>query len=153
MISPEILIEIAKGESEVFKMAQEMIGPGEVALLLAQAAVAGTTMPLSPTKVSKVLEMSVEGAREKTEGSGCPAAYQRERAVTTFEMLAQVASGRGEAWEIARNLIGPAELGLLLAKAALSNTSHSISPTNAKDVLNMSESGARKKIENTAVRD
>jgi hypothetical protein len=45
-----------------------MIGAGGVALLAAITAVSGTTMPLSPTKVAKVLDMSVEGARKKVEG-------------------------------------------------------------------------------------
>ena len=73
--------------------------------------------------------------------------------MSTFEMLAQVASGQGEAWEIARNLIGTSELGLLLAKAALENTTESLSPTLAAKTLGMSESGARKKIENASVRE
>jgi hypothetical protein len=72
--------------------------------------------------------------------------------VTTFEMLAQVASGQGEAWDVARSLIGPAELGLLLAKAALSNTTEDISPTVAAKVLGITRDGARKKIDNAAVR-
>ena len=49
-------------------------------------------------------------------------------------MLAQIASGQGEAWEIARNLIGAEELGLLLAKAALADTTQTISPTLAAKV-------------------
>jgi hypothetical protein len=67
IISQGILIEIAKGEHPAFKMAQDMIGLGELALLIAQAAVSGTTVPLSPTKVSKVLDMTVAGARKKIE--------------------------------------------------------------------------------------
>jgi hypothetical protein len=74
--------------------------------------------------------------------------------MTTFEMLAQVASGQGEAWEIARNLIGVENLGLLLAKAATENTTEKISPTSAKDVLQTkSLSGASDRIANAAIRD
>lgn len=74
-------------------------------------------------------------------------------APSTFEMLAQIASGQGEAWEIARNLIGVANLGLLLAKAATENTTEKISPTRAQKILQMkSLSGTSDKIANTAVR-
>ena len=73
-------------------------------------------------------------------------------APSTFEMLAQIASGQGEAWEIARSLIGPQKLGLLLAKAALADTTESISPTIASKVLEMSLSGASTKIANMGFR-
>ena len=68
-------------------------------------------------------------------------------------MLAAVASGQGEAWDVARNLIGLDRLGLLLAKAALADTTEKISPTRAKDILQMkSLSGASDKIANTGFR-
>ena len=64
-------------------------------------------------------------------------------------MLAKIADGQGPAWDHARAMIGGAEtLGLLLAKAALANTTESLCVLSVAKALDMSESGARKKIEN-----
>jgi|SRR5580704_9143858 hypothetical protein len=67
LIPEHLLVAIATGENEPCRMAREMIGAGELALLMAQTAVAGTSIRLSPTKVSKVLDMTVAGARKKIE--------------------------------------------------------------------------------------
>jgi hypothetical protein len=72
--------------------------------------------------------------------------------VTPFEKLLAIASGEGEVLELARDMIGKKELALLLAKAALSNTTEDISPTVAAKVLGITRDGARKKIDNAAVR-
>jgi len=71
--------------------------------------------------------------------------------MTTFEMLAKIADGQGPAWDHARAMIGgPETLGLLLAKAALAQTTESLSVPTVAKALAMSESGARKKIDNLA---
>jgi response regulator of citrate/malate metabolism len=73
--------------------------------------------------------------------------------LSTFEKLDRIASGTGEVYEMARTMIGHAELALLLAKAALTGTSETLSATTAAEVLGMSRDGARKKIENCAIRE
>jgi hypothetical protein len=72
--------------------------------------------------------------------------------LSPFESLIAVAQGEGEVFELARAMIGKAELALLIAKAAVANTTGNLSPTNVAKILEMSESGARKKIDNSAVR-
>jgi hypothetical protein len=73
--------------------------------------------------------------------------------MTAFEKLATVASGSGEVYDMARAVIGHAELALLLAKSALVGTTETLSPTRVSKILEMSESGARKKIDNAAVKE
>jgi hypothetical protein len=65
----EILLAIASGHGPVFDKARAMIGEDELALLLAKAALAGTSLSLSPTRVAKVLKISRDGARKKTENA------------------------------------------------------------------------------------
>jgi hypothetical protein len=57
----KLLVQIAKGEADVMKMAQDTIGKGEVALLLANAAVQHTSIKLSPKRVGKVLGLTESG--------------------------------------------------------------------------------------------
>jgi hypothetical protein len=73
--------------------------------------------------------------------------------MTTFEKLAWIATAPGEVGDKARAMIGIGELALLLAKDALADTTADISPTVAAQVLGITRDGARKKIDNTAVRD
>jgi hypothetical protein len=54
---------------------------------------------------------------------------------------------------MARAVIGHAELALLLAKSALIGTTETLSPSRVSRILEMSESGARKKIDNAAVQE
>jgi hypothetical protein len=67
--SVKVLLAIASGQGPVFDKARSMIGEDELALLLATAALAGTSISLSPTRVAKVLEISRDGARKKTENT------------------------------------------------------------------------------------
>ena len=48
--------------------------------------------------------------------------------MTAFEKLATIASGNGEVYDMARAVIGHAELALLLAKSALVGTTETLSP-------------------------
>lgn len=73
--------------------------------------------------------------------------------MSTFEKLATIASGTGEVWETARAMIGKNELALLLAKAAVDQTTESLSPTRVGKALGITHSGARKKIENAAIQE
>jgi hypothetical protein len=73
--------------------------------------------------------------------------------MTAFEKLATIAAGEGEVFDMARAAIGHAELALLLAKNALDGTTETLSPTRVSKIFEMSESGARKKIENAAVKE
>jgi hypothetical protein len=69
-----------------------------------------------------------------------------------YEMLKDLAVGQGEVYENARKMIGGNEtLALLMVKAALANTTESPSAAGVAQCLSMSESGARKKIENIAI--
>jgi len=69
MTSLDLLIEIAKGETEVLDMASRMIGKPELALLIAKAAVAGTSVSLCPTKVGEVIGMTKQGAHKRIENT------------------------------------------------------------------------------------
>ena len=69
MTSLELLVEIAKGETEVFDMASRMIGKPELALLIAKAAVAGTSISLCSTRVGEVLGMTKQGAQKRIENT------------------------------------------------------------------------------------
>ena len=61
----ERLSAIASGQGEVWEKARRMIGEGELALLLVKAALDGTSMNLSPTKVGEVLNIQPRSARDK----------------------------------------------------------------------------------------
>jgi len=50
-------------------------------------------------------------------------------------------------------MIGKGELALLIAQEVVKNTSLSLSPTKVAEVLGMSRDGARKKVENTAIKN
>lgn len=65
----EKLAWIATAPGEVGEQARAMIGIGELALLLAKDALSGTSIALSPTKVSEVLEMTREGAAKKVQNT------------------------------------------------------------------------------------
>jgi hypothetical protein len=72
----------------------------------------------------------------------------------TFEMLKALADGQGEIYDQARTMIGgTGALVLLMVKAALANTTETPSAAGVAQCLAMSESGARKKMENIAVRE
>jgi hypothetical protein len=74
--------------------------------------------------------------------------------MTTFEKLSMVASGTGEVWEMAREMIGISELALLLAKEAVKHTtSEEMSPAKVMKAANLSESGARARIFNTSIQE
>jgi len=74
--------------------------------------------------------------------------------MTTYEMLKDLAVGQGDVYEQARTMIGgTGALALLMVKAALANTTESPSAVGVAQCLSMSESGARKKMENIAVRE
>jgi hypothetical protein len=54
---------------------------------------------------------------------------------------------------IARGLIGKTELALLLANAALKDTSIKLSPSKVATILGVSDNVARSKIEHTIPKD
>jgi hypothetical protein len=67
----------------------------------------------------------------------------------TFEKLMAIAEGQGEICRLVRRLIGKSELTLLLANAALTDTSVKLSHSKVATILGMTENVARSKIENT----
>jgi hypothetical protein len=54
--------------------------------------------------------------------------------------------------DMVREMIGPRELAVLIAKSLLAPTSESLSPTRVAKVLNINPRSARDKIDNTAIR-
>jgi hypothetical protein len=73
--------------------------------------------------------------------------------MTTFEKLLSLSTAQGEVPELARNLIGKDQLALLIAKAALANTSASLSPTRVAKALELSRSAALDRIDAASVRE
>jgi hypothetical protein len=73
--------------------------------------------------------------------------------MSVFEKLNAIASGQGEVFEMAREMIGKPELALMLAKAAIIGTTEELSPTAVARVLGITPQGASKKIENCAVKE
>jgi hypothetical protein len=69
MTTTELLIWIASDPGEVAKQGREMIGSGEIALLIAKAALTGTTISLSPSKVAETLGSSRQCAHNKIENT------------------------------------------------------------------------------------
>lgn len=72
--------------------------------------------------------------------------------LNSLESLIQIATGQGEVMEMVRQMIGTAELALLIANSAVADTSIKLRPCNVASAIGMSEDGARKKIDNTIVR-
>jgi hypothetical protein len=72
--------------------------------------------------------------------------------MTPTELLLAVAEGTGPATKKAVQLIGEDRLAMLIAKSVLADTSLELSPTHVARVLELSETGARNKIFNTAVK-
>jgi hypothetical protein len=72
--------------------------------------------------------------------------------VTPFEKLLAIASGESEVLELARDMIGKKELALLLAKAALHDTSQSLSPTRVANAMGIAARSASDRIQNCASR-
>jgi hypothetical protein len=71
---------------------------------------------------------------------------------SVFEKLYLIASGTTEPLKMAALMIGHEELALLLANAAVKDTSLRLRPCNISAVTGLSRSGAQKKSENTVVR-
>jgi hypothetical protein len=72
--------------------------------------------------------------------------------MTTFARWLALASGQGEVFDLAREMIGTRELALLLAKAAVKNTTaEELSPTKVARATGLTDRGARNKIFNAAV--
>lgn len=65
MKSIEILLTIAGGVGSVFDKVRAMIGEEELAILIAKSALSETSLKLSPTRVSKVIDISSKGAKDK----------------------------------------------------------------------------------------
>jgi hypothetical protein len=68
-ITPELLVQIATGQGEVMDMVREMIGSGQLALLIATAAVKETTASLDSEVVSKIFGITERGAFKKIENT------------------------------------------------------------------------------------
>jgi hypothetical protein len=63
MTTIELLVEIAKApEGSTLALSADMIGRNELALLIANAALKDTSIRLSPAKVARAMQMSVQGA-------------------------------------------------------------------------------------------
>jgi hypothetical protein len=75
------------------------------------------------------------------------------RFMTAFEKLLSLSTAQGEVAELARNLIGKDHLAILIAKAALANTSASLSPTRVAEVLEINRSTAADRIDLASVRE
>jgi len=73
--------------------------------------------------------------------------------VDNFEKLMAIAEGQGDICRLARRLIGKTELALLLANAALKDTSIKLSPSKVATILGVSDNVARSKIEHTIPKD
>jgi len=68
--------------------------------------------------------------------------------MTSFEKLYAIATGPGPVVETARKMIGEDQLALMIAKAAVSETTEKLSPTQVGEVLDISKSTALERIEN-----
>lgn len=73
--------------------------------------------------------------------------------MSTFEKLTWIAEAQCETAELARQMIGMKELAIMISKDALSETSLSLSPTKAARAINMSDTGAKNKIDNLAIKE
>jgi hypothetical protein len=73
--------------------------------------------------------------------------------MTTFEKLLSLSTAQGEVAELARKLIGKDQLAILIAKAALANTSTSLSPTRVAETLDISRSAAADRIDAASIRE
>ena len=69
-----------------------------------------------------------------------------------IEILLTIAAGAGPVFEKARQMIGEDEFAILIAKDALSETSLSLSPTKVARAINMSNKGAKDKVDNLAIK-
>jgi hypothetical protein len=72
--------------------------------------------------------------------------------MSTLEALIRIAEGQGEVFDALRAGIGVPEIAILIGKEVLKDVSIKMSATGMADVLKLSESGVRKKIDNTAVK-
>jgi hypothetical protein len=61
---------LALADEETIIMARNMIGRKQLAILLAKAALAETTVDLSPTDVSKILEMPLSTVKNRVSNTG-----------------------------------------------------------------------------------
>ena len=69
MTALELLVAIATGQGAVMAKTRRMIGEGELALLIAKAALASTSIALSPTKVAEELGITPQGAAKKIDNA------------------------------------------------------------------------------------
>ncbi len=70
----------------------------------------------------------------------------------TLSDLIQIATGEGEVMEMARTMIGHAELALLIANAAVENTSIKLRPCNVSKATGLGADAAKDRIDNTALK-
>jgi hypothetical protein len=75
------------------------------------------------------------------------------RPMTNVEVLIAIASGAGPVFEKARSMIGENELAILIAKAALADTSMSLSPTKVSEAIGIHRTSAQDKIDRLAVKE
>ena len=85
-------------------------------------------------------------------GQDCDAVSDDEN-MDTFEKLMAIAEGQGDICRLVRRLIGKSELALLLANAALNDTSVKLSPAKVATILGITENVARSNLENTIPED
>jgi hypothetical protein len=60
---------VAIADDETLELARRMIGKQELALLIANAALKGTSKQLSPTDVAGVLQITPQGAGKKIDNT------------------------------------------------------------------------------------
>ena len=74
-------------------------------------------------------------------------------AMQSIEVLLTIAAGAGPVFEKVRKMIGEDELAILIAKAALADTSAKLSPTKVSEAIGIHRTTAQDKIDNLAVRN
>jgi hypothetical protein len=72
--------------------------------------------------------------------------------MSNFEKLATIASGNGKAFDLARQYIGIEQLALLMANAAISETSGKLDVAEIAKAFNITERVALEKSKNIAIR-
>jgi hypothetical protein len=72
--------------------------------------------------------------------------------MSNFEKLATIASGNGKAFDLARQYIGIEQLALLIANAAISQTSGELDVAAIAKAFNITEKAALEKTKNIAIK-